>query len=324
MTLLLLFSLPVGMSYAADQSALVKAWLKKMVKAEHSVSYRGTFVYRYSDEMVAMSIVRAKGDHGMLERLSSLNGSQGEVMRNSNRVRCLIPNSVTPLISDTLQTEKGKVFASLNERIDQIDRYYELSLAGVTRVVGRKSQKIVITPRDEHRYGYQIWIDQQSGLLLKSKHLTVGGEVLEQMVYSNIEIFGEELPPSVRQLLIENMADSAVGKRVSNPQVSGGHLETWTVSYIPSGFKLANYHRRTDVSHAPFEHIAFSDGLASVSVFIEKQEANNAFRGVSQRGAMNAYLAALDDYQIVVMGEVPLETLELMGQSVRHTVVSSH
>ena len=321
--LLLLFSLPMGISVAADESVLVKGWLQKMIKAEHSVSYRGTFVYRHGDEMMAMNIVRAKGDHGMLEYLSSLSGSPGKVVRNPHLVRCLLSSSAMPLVSDNPQMT-NEAENALRDRIDEISRYYQLSLAEVSRVAGRMSQKVVITPRDEYRYGYQMWVDQQSGLLLKSAHLAVGGEVLEQMIYSDIEIFNDNIPADVRQMLVENVVDKSQGHASLKSNAGNDVANNWEVKYIPDGFELANYQRRMNAQQAAYEHIVFSDGLAAVSVFIEKQEESDFFNGVSQRGAMNAYLAVVDDYQVVVMGEVPLGTLELIGKSVRHTPIVIH
>ncbi|MBL1261196.1 MAG: MucB/RseB C-terminal domain-containing protein [Thiotrichaceae bacterium] len=322
--LIMVFLAPIGISYAADESGIVKGWLQKMIKAEHSASYRGSFVYRHQNEMVAMNIVRAKGDHGMMEYLSSQNGAPGEVIRNPHYVQCLIPDSDTPLRSDNAQATH-KAEKSLHDRIDEIGHYYQLTLAEVSRIAGRASQKLVITPLDQYRYGYRMWIDQQSGILLKSEHLAVNGEVLEQMIYSNIEVFGETIPVDVRLMLDQLSERTMPDKARLKPPPSNSHgTQNWAVKFIPAGFELASYRRSTNPPQSPAEHIVFSDGLAAVSIFIEKQAENGAFNGVSQRGAMNAYFAGNDDYQVVVMGEVPLATLELIGESVHHTAVNSH
>ncbi len=325
LTLLLsVFLVPMSISYAADESVIVKGWLQKMIKAEHSTSYQGTLVYRHQNEMVVMNIVRAKGEHGMMEYLSAQNGAPGEVIRNPHYVQCLIPDSEVPLKSDNPQVV-NKAGKSLRDRIDEIGHYYQLTLAEVSRIAGRASQKLVITPLDQYRYGYRMWIDQQSGILLKSEHLAVNGEVLEQMIYSNIEVFGETMPLDV-QLMLNEFSDQAMpDKALLKQQPSNIHdIQNWTVKFIPTGFELASYRRSTNPQESPFEHIVFSDGLAAVSVFIEKQTENGAFNGVSQRGAMNAYFAENDDYQVVVVGEVPLKTLELIGKSVHHTAVNIH
>ncbi len=322
--LLLVFLVPMSISYAADESVIVKGWLQKMIKAEHSASYRGTFVYRHQNEMVAMNIVRAKGDHGMTEYLSSQNGAPGEVIRNPHYVQCLIPDSEVPLQSDNPQIV-NTAEKSLRDRIDEIGHYYQLTLAEVSRIAGRASQKLVITPLDQYRYGYRMWIDQQSGVLLKSEHLAVNGEVLEQMIYSNIEVFGETIPLDV-QLMLNELSDRTPPDKapLKQPPSNDHDTQNWAVKFIPTGFELASYRRSTTPPQLPFEHIVFSDGLAAVSIFIEKQEKNGMFNGVSQRGAMNAYFAENDGFQVVVMGEVPLETLELIGKSVHHTAVNSH
>jgi len=322
--LILVFLVPVGISYGTDESAIVKGWLQKMIKAEHTVSYRGTFVYRHQNEMVAMNITRAKDEHGMIEYLSSQNGEPGEVFRNPHYVQCVIPDSDMPLQSDNPQVV-NQAEKSLRDRIDEIGRYYQLTLAEVSRIAGRASQKLVITPLDQYRYGYRMWIDQQSGILLKSEHLAINGNVLEQMIYSNIEVFEDTVPPDVRLMLTELSNNTMPDKVPQHQSQSTSHdTHNWVVKFIPGGFELASYRRSTNPQQLPFEHIVFSDGLAAVSVFIEKQEENGTFNGVSQRGAMNAYFVEIDDYQVVVVGEVPLETLELIGKSVHYTAVNIH
>lgn len=324
---LLLFAVvlatPFGSVWADDGAIQVKGLLQKMIRAERSVNFRGTFVYRHNDKMVAMKIVRARGEHGMRERLVSLNGLEGEVVRHPHRVKCLVPDSAHPLIYDNHQPGVDN-HDSIIGRIDEISSYYHLRVVGVGRVAERMAHKLVITPRDEHRYGYQIWVDQQSGLVLRSEHLSPAGRVLEQMIYTDIELFGEHIPDDVTQLFASNSVGETPVRQADRRGKSGTADNNWAVNYIPNGFVLASYHSQGESSHAKFEHIVFSDGLASVSVFIEKQSGHRPFNGVSQHGAMNAFLATVDDYQVVVVGEVPLRTLEQIGVSVRHTSATVH
>ncbi len=63
-------------------------------------------------------------------------------------------------------------------------------------------------------------------------------------------------------------------------------------------------------------HLVYSDGLASVSVFIKKNDgAVKPLQGVSSMGAVNAYGNSVDDYSITVVGEVPIITVQAMAQS---------
>lgn len=320
------FATPLGLAWASDNSAQIKGLLQKMIKAERSVNFRGTFVYRHNDEMVAMKIVRAKGEHGMREHLVSLNGATGEVVRHPHRVKCLVPNSAHPLIYDSIQpVDNGDGYDGLMSRIDEINNYYRLKVVGLERIAQRMAHKILITPKDEHRYGYQIWVDQQSGLVLRSEHLSPDGSVLEQMIYTGIELFGNSIPGDVTQLFATHSVGSRpvqVGSKKRQGDTAGNN--NWAVNYIPNGFALANYRSQSESPQATFEHIVFSDGLASVSVFIERKDGHRSFSGVSQHGAMNAYLSTVDDYQVVVVGEVPLQTLEQIGDSVRHTSTLVH
>ena len=94
----------------------------------------------------------------------------------------------------------------------------------------------------------------------------------------------------------------------------------WSVCKGPSGLVRSNQLMRKNTRrNKPDEHMVYSDGLAAVSIFIEKidKDGGTAMKGPSSMGAVHAFGDVINDYQITVVGEVPAATVELIGKSVR-------
>ena len=88
---------------------------------------------------------------------------------------------------------------------------------------------------------------------------------------------------------------------------------------MPKGFRLSAYIARQAVMRKrPVEHLVYTDGLAAVSVFVERLgEGDKSFMlGPSRMGAVNALGSRVDGYQVMTVGEVPAETIALIGGSV--------
>ena len=63
-------------------------------------------------------------------------------------------------------------------------------------------------------------------------------------------------------------------------------------------------------------HILFSDGVASVSVFIDRNAATSV-RERSSVGSSNAYSTIVDDHRVTAIGGVPELTVERIASSMR-------
>jgi sigma-E factor negative regulatory protein RseB len=70
-------------------------------------------------------------------------------------------------------------------------------------------------------------------------------------------------------------------------------------------------------SDAPVSHLVYSDGLASVSVFIEPRNPRAVpMEGLAKVGAAFAYSRDLDGHQVTAVGEVPAATVEAIAVGV--------
>ncbi|MEQ8662185.1 MAG: MucB/RseB C-terminal domain-containing protein, partial [Gammaproteobacteria bacterium] len=185
------------------------------------------------------------------------------------------------------------------------------------RIAGRHAAVVGVHPHREDRYGYRLWIDTESKLLLKSVVLGRGGRVLEQVQFTQISLHDEIDPALLRPEIAGSGFTWRTDLEDAGASAPPGQV-SWQVHWVPDGFEM----RESDIqhmatSHAPVDHLVYSDGLAMVSVFIEKlMQGETPLQGYSARGAVNAFSRVEDAHQITVVGELPLPTVRQIAASV--------
>ncbi|EDY85809.1 MucB/RseB [gamma proteobacterium HTCC5015] len=302
------------LSLNADDASPVE-WLKGMCDAMQNQSYTGTFVYLHGNSMESMRVVRRHTDAGSDEKLVSLNGEPREILRRNNVVTQILPK--LGVVTVNKARVRSQLPLSVPMEIDGIERYYQLSLEGVERVAGRRCQVLSLKPRDSYRYGHRLWIDESSRLLIKSDLLDTQGDVLEQIMYTELEV-----SPQLTDAMFEPEFDTAGLKRRELGHADQQQLlmsdHQWRVSRAPQGFMLTTHERRGASESAAVEHMVYSDGMATVSVFVEPlaKGENMPVEGHSRMGALNAYGRVQGSHKVVVVGEVPAATVKQLSESV--------
>lgn len=300
---------------AAMASDAAHEWLMKINHAARALDYEGIFVYQHDAQLETMQIFHKVENNSSRERMVSLNGAPREIVRDANEVRCYWPDKNSVMVE--YRKAEGKAFPSiLPERLPDLDEYYTLKLGNTERVTGRVAQLVIIKPTDQYRYGYRLWADVDSGLLLKADLLDNQGVLLEQFMFTQVNI-GTKIPDSA---FTPGMTGKSMTWYRENDDAGNVSEKTgWAASQLPKGFRLsAHMMRRLPMRKQPVEHIVYTDGLAAVSVFIEKHEkgVKPFMRGPSRMGAVHAMSAQSGDYQITTVGEVPAATVAFIGESV--------
>lgn len=298
---------------AATQELEVGTWLQRMSEAGRTLNYRGSFVYAHEGRLEAMRVVHGYQDGQERERLTHLNGSAREVVRDNQQVTCILSDD------DAVVVQRGqpqrRFQAAFPADLGALRNYYQFSLSEGGRMAGRKAHKVVIAPRDAFRYGYRLWIDADNGLLLKSDVVDSSGAALEQLMFVALEVLegvpAGELAASTGH---QRPAPVPVAPEAAAERGAAG----WSVGWLPEGFRQhASLRPRLAQAVEPAHFLSFSDGLASLSVFVEKPEAMVDSSGALQVGAVNAYGVARGDYYATVVGEVPLPTVRRVAESIR-------
>ncbi len=305
---------------AADENGNVLGWLEKMNKAVRGQNYQGVFVYLHGAQLEAMRILHTvEGGHER-ERLVSLNGAAREVVRDRDSVTCITPDS--RLISVDKRRSHKRFPAVLPVDLADLSRYYQFRVLGRDRVADRFVKVIGIIPRDSFRYGYRLFLDEDTALPLKSDLMDEAGEPVAQIMFTSLEVGGEvELLQTTA--VEEHQGDDFHTAVTLGPQTYEDAPSRWRFGYLPDGFSLrARNHWRDRKAGAPVEHLVLSDGLASVSVYIERSEqGQEGLDGGSQIGAVNAWGALAGGYQVTAVGEVPEKTVRLVVESLEQAAV---
>lgn len=320
----LLFALlfyPVSV-FSVDTSTEAIQWLEKMAVAMKTLNYEGTFVYVHKGQIESLKIIHRKDASGEQERLFSLNGAAREILRVNDTLTCILPDSRAVMVEKS--RPKQYISPALLTITRKLGNFYEFMMLGEDRIANRSAQIIAVYPKDPYRYGYRLWLDKQTGILLKSDLVNAKGTALEQVMFTQMDIL-EHIPDSHLKPLIsgENYQWFETTKQpVSSTSEDEQFLQKsgWKVAHVPGGFTMSMQKKHSlPTNKMPVEHMVFTDGLSSISVFIEKlQDAREILDGVSHMGAVHAYGTMVAGHQVTVVGEVPEAAVVIIGNSVQY------
>ncbi|UVE18777.1 MucB/RseB C-terminal domain-containing protein [Pseudomonas sp. LS44] len=282
-------------------------WLLRMNEAERQQSFQGTFVYERNGSFSTHSIWhRVEGGGKVRERLLQLDGASQEVVRVDSQVQC-----VSGALAD--QLTDGQPWLSRSFDPKQLEAWYDLRVMGDSRVAGRPAIVLAVTPRDQHRYGFELHLDRESGLVLKSLLLNEKGQLLERFQFSHLETTApsdDELKPG------------SACSPVKVVEATKTLPDAWRSEWLPPGFSLNRIlERKSAVSSEPVVCLIYGDGLARFSVFLEPLHGVTVEDARTQFGPTVAVAKRMTtndgDVMVTVVGEIPLGTAERVALSMR-------
>lgn len=304
---------------APTSSRSVSEWLSRMHEASRQRSYTGTLVVSAGAAMSASKIWHVCDGQQQVERIDSLTGAPRTTIRRNNEVITFAPESKTATVE---KRESLGLFPDMGRTpSNQIPLFYSAREVGVQRVAGHLADTVEILPRDEWRFGYRIWSEQQSGLVVKIQTLGEQGAVLEQVAFTELQL---DAPVSMDKLK-QAMKDTR-GYEVIKPALKKTTAEAqgWRLKEAIPGFQSMSCHTREAgqglaPGQAPMQWV-FSDGLASVSLFVEPfDEQRHRQEKPAAVGATHSVGRRVGDHWVTAMGEVPLATLKRFIQAIERT-----
>lgn len=304
---------------AAVPTRSVNEWLTRMQEASRQRAYTGTLVVSAGSVMSASRIWHVCDGVQQMERIETLTGAPRTTIRRNNEVITFVPDAKTAWIEE--RESLGLFPDLLRTPANAIPKYYEVRETGVQRVAGHLADVVEILPRDPLRFGFRIWSEQKTGLVVKLQTLGEKDVVLEQLAYSELQ-----LDAPVRMDKLRKMMKDTRGYEVYRPVVkkTTPEAEGWQFKDVAPGFLRMSCHTRdasesTEVSSVPMQCI-FSDGLASVSLFVEPLDARRHGAETSAvMGATHSLGMRLGNHWLTVLGEVPPVTLQRFAQALQRT-----
>lgn len=305
----------------------VDYWLDRMVRAIETLNYRGTLVHMRDGHVDTLRIVHSADGDGIRERIVSIDGPPREVLRDGKQVRVLLGGDQSMVFEGGIGS---RLLPNLPaNRLSQPILAYRMGFIGTDRVAGKNARVLEIRPRDQFRYGHRFWLEERTGMLLRSALLDHEGNYLQHLSFVKIDL---EVPISASELEPELSVNDALEIRMSpmdeltSRPTTEPALPTWTPRLLPDGFRLASVSRGYNSDGQEFEHQLFSDGLASFSVYIKAARA--ADRPGSERidavGPVHVFTGSVDDHRVTVVGEVPSATVAIVAQQLQRHPIDGH
>lgn len=310
--------------FARGQTALVsgdplvearetRAWLLRIQEAASKRNFVGTVVVSAGGTVASTRIAHYGEGRDQFERIDSLDGQVRSVFRHNDLVHTVWPHKRVAVVE---QRDQMSSFPGLLQAgNDRVQEFYDLKPLALERVAGHEANVLLLKPRDKLRFGYRLWAEKGTSLLLRTEVLGERGEVLESSAFSEVSIGVRAQPESVVQPV-----KKLDGYRVLKPQnvSTRPEGEGWTLKSSVPGFRLVScVKRQLDVQGKGGQgageqmlQTVYSDGLTYVSIFIEPYNAERHGRPVSTSiGATQTMMRREGDWWITAMGDVPAATL---------------
>lgn len=304
---------------ASAASAAPSEWLERMNRALTTRNYDGTFAHWHGGTVQMLRIIHRLQDGKVSERLVSLDGSGREFVRSGQTLSCYLPDKRTVLVE---QRPPEQSLVSFPAVTPETATFYDIREVARTRLNRRDTHLITIAPRDEYRYGYRLWIDDSTAMPLKTQLCDGSGHVLEQIVFASLamptHIADSAFRPEVATAGFQWLrGDVAPGAAPALP------VSLWSGLKLPPGFRmLAGGSQTLPGATVPATHLVFTDGLASVSVFVEQHGPPPAGQHSTEErssclGSSCAFSWVSDGRTVTAVGEVPPATVRFIASQVR-------
>lgn len=311
--------LPVhAQSTAQAPTRSVNEWLTRMHEASNQRAYMGTLVVSTGSAMSVSRIWHVCDGTQQMERVETLTGTPRTTIRHNSDVITFVPEAKVAWVE---KRESLGLFPDLLRTPgNQIPEFYGARESGSERVAGHLADVVEILPKDGLRFGYRIWAEKKTGLVVKMQTLGEQGAVLEQVAFSELQ-----LDAPVRMDKLKQLMRDTKGYELHKPVLkkTTAEAEGWRLKESVPGFLPMSCHTReseTPGSSATLMQWVFSDGLASVSLFVEPYvAASHSQEKAAVMGATHSITRRIGNQWLTAMGEVPHATLRRFAGALERT-----
>lgn len=303
--LLLVFLCSFSVS-AEELSA--KKTLEKMANAVNNLNYEIAFVQTSPSNMDSFRYRHIKRDNKIYAQLVTLDGDQQEIIQRDNLV------SYFQLDSRAFTLNSGSIVdalpAVIRSNFDKLAENYDFIPLGKSRVAGRFVDTIRIVPKDDFRYQYLVFVDEENGLLLRGDMLDRDGKLLDQFrvvtLYIDDRLKG----------LTEYLSKVSMPPLLNETQNAVSSLN-WKPSWLPKGFESLR-HSQDLFDGETIDSTLFSDGLFTFTLYVTKAESQQLNPDQAwKQGEYTLYSEVVGDKEITFIGQLPIATAKRIVQEVK-------
>lgn len=294
-------------------------WLTRIHGASRKRAYVGTFVVSSGGNLSSARIWHICDGEQQMVRVESLSGAPRSTFRRNDQVITFFPQTKTAVSEKRVSLALfPELFVAADSAIAQ---NYFAQRVGSDRVAGLDADIVHLVPKDDLRFGYRVWSEKRTGILLKLQTLDSDGRTLEQAAFSELQLVA---PVNMGKLT--KLMDNTEGYRVEYPEIvkTSAAAEGWVLKSPVNGFKPVACFKRPGSGadgQTPDNRMQwiFTDGLASLSLFVEPVDRRRHVQeGATSSGATNTLSRRVVDksgeWWLTLVGEVPRQTLVVFAQ----------
>ncbi len=304
-------------------------WLNKIQYAGKKINYSGIYSYQQAHLMRASRVTHVSDGTNDIEKIETLDGRAMEYIRKNEEITCYLPDAKILLLENITKQEWFPAKFSVDSA--SLKKYYNIKKGEVGRVAGFDCQVIVLSPKDNLRYGYKLWAEKSSGLLLRAQTINEKKEIVDQISFNAIRI------GDIDKNQVKPSYENTKGWHLESAALQKADTTGWTVTSVPPGFKKTHEikrlisHSSTKNNHAgrnsggnignpqlysrEVSQIVYSDGLSAISVFIEPHTPNRT-DSTLQQGAINITSKRHGNFWLTVVGAVPPLAIKNLSNSI--------
>ena len=303
----------LGLAAAPAFAESGQEWLTRMGAALNNASYVGEFVSESAERTERLAITHRVRDGVVSERLVSLSGHGRELVRENDEVVVYLPDQKLAIIER--RSGRSDLMGALPQFEGRMASWYKVDWVGRETLDDFGPTAVVaVRPLDGYRFGYRLWIDVDSHMPVRSDLADGSGRVIERLRFTKLR-FDDNIPDSA----FEPAVDRRKMRWVRQSPQSEEEMPAWRAAQVPPGFRLSvSGMQALAGAGSPVNHLVYSDGLATVSVFIQTPEPGKAVtQGTTRSGVASAFTTLVDGHQVTAVGEVPPRTLKFIASGLR-------
>jgi len=306
---LLLIILSVNNALATESRTNSLHWLTQMQQSIKTLNYQGTVVFFKNNTLDSMKYFHAANKGIEQEHLLSLNSPVREILRSTDKVSCLFKD-LKKIEINHLPTNRSFII-NLPEDFRKQTAYYDFELGEQAQVALLPTQAILVKPKDAFRYARKIWIDQYHYLPLKTVVYNPAGEIIEQIMFTELKV-KKSLPFARVNLQTPHLHV----KHIHQKSLQEIEKASFILNNIPQGFQTVFLiQMQMHGSKQSVEHLLLSDGFSSISIYQEAQNKTTPLE-IQSTGAINSLVKKIGKFQFIIMGDVPIKTIQLIANGI--------
>ena len=290
------------------------AWLQRAAQAARQASYEGTYVHINGERTATIRVSHVNAGGEEHERIEPLDDASLDIVRRNDETLCRFPDDKTVRLDPRIA---NRFFPNiLGASAEGIAASYDVRLGATERVVGHECQWIRLDPKDGLRYAQRICAERSTGLIIRARTLNSQGQVIEQYTFTDLKLGPQVVRNDLKSIFRARARQWQSEGRMKDEAVSTD--SGWVVERLPAGFqKLAELRRNMPGRQAPVSQMVYTDGLATLSIFVEPNASPpRAAEAASEDGTTAFFVRPVGEYVVSVLGEVPPATAQQIARSV--------